>query len=49
MEEGVRLITLNRPAKRNAIDMDMYRTITQALYQADRDQAVQVRESVYVP
>jgi enoyl-CoA hydratase/carnithine racemase len=41
---GVRLITLNRPNKRNAIHMEMYSSIKQALEQADRDQTVQVQQ-----
>ncbi len=40
-EEGVLLITLNRPAKRNAIDMEMYGIISRTLRQADRDDDIQ--------
>ena len=39
---GVLLLTLNRPAKRNAIDMEMYAIINRTLRQADTDPNVQV-------
>jgi enoyl-CoA hydratase/carnithine racemase len=39
--EGVLVITLNRPAKRNAIDMEMYGMISRTLRQAERDDDIQ--------
>jgi enoyl-CoA hydratase/carnithine racemase len=39
--DGVLLITINRPAKRNAIDMEMYGMISRTLRQADRDDDIQ--------
>lgn len=41
-ENGVLTIRLNRPDKKNAITLDMYRTITAALQGAAGDEAVRV-------
>jgi enoyl-CoA hydratase/carnithine racemase len=38
--DGVRVITFNRPEMRNAFDSAMYREVTQALRDADRDESV---------
>ena len=38
--DGVRLIALNRPAVRNAFNTALYLEFTQALLEADRDEAV---------
>ncbi|MGL4811217.1 MAG: enoyl-CoA hydratase-related protein [Beijerinckiaceae bacterium] len=38
--DGVRMLTMDRPSKRNAIDRDMYGRLTQALRDADDDTAV---------
>jgi peroxisomal 3,2-trans-enoyl-CoA isomerase len=41
-ENGVLKITLNRPEKRNAIQMDMYKAITDKLMQANSDSSVRI-------
>ncbi len=41
-QDGVQIIRLNRPEKKNAITRDMYHGIAQALKQADNDDAIRV-------
>ncbi len=35
-EQGVRIIRFNRPDKRNALDLDMYKQLTEYLIQGKR-------------
>ncbi|WP_110457159.1 enoyl-CoA hydratase [Shewanella algidipiscicola] len=39
-EQGVRIITLNRPEKRNALNLDMYNQLTEYLIQGDSDNGI---------
>jgi enoyl-CoA hydratase/carnithine racemase len=39
-ENGVRLLTLNRPDQRNAFTIDLYRALTAALLEADTDPSI---------
>jgi len=41
-EEGVLILTLNRPDKKNALSDDMYRVLAEALEEAERDPATRV-------
>ena len=41
-QDGLLTLTFNRPDKRNALNTDMYRALTQALRQATQDDAVHV-------
>jgi Delta3-Delta2-enoyl-CoA isomerase len=43
-ENGVLTITLNRPEKRNALQMDMYKAITEKLTQANSDPSIRIVE-----
>ena len=40
--DGILRITLNRPAKKNAMTGDMYKSMADALWEAGRDEAVRV-------
>ncbi len=42
VEAGIQTITLNRPDKKNAITLDMYQSLTQALKRAKDDDAIKV-------
>lgn len=39
-EQGVRIITINRPEKRNALNLEMYTSLTEYLIQGDSDNAI---------
>ncbi|WP_028774874.1 enoyl-CoA hydratase-related protein [Shewanella waksmanii] len=39
-EQGVRIITINRPEKRNALDLEMYTALREYLIQGDADNAI---------
>lgn len=39
-EQGVRIITINRPDKRNALSLDMYSSLTEYLIQGESDNAI---------
>lgn len=39
-QQGVRVITLNRPEKRNALDLNMYRQLTTVLREGDTDDSI---------
>ncbi|RTR40670.1 enoyl-CoA hydratase [Shewanella canadensis] len=39
-EQGVRIITINRPDKRNALSLDMYTSLTEYLIQGESDNAI---------
>lgn len=39
-EQGVRIITLNRPEKRNALNLDMYNQLTEYLIQGESDNGI---------
>lgn len=39
-EQGVRIITINRPEKRNALSLEMYTSLTEYLIQGESDNAI---------
>ena len=39
-EQGVRIITINRPEKRNALSLEMYTNLTEYLIQGESDNAI---------
>lgn len=39
-EQGVRIITINRPEKRNALSLEMYTSLTEYLIQGETDNAI---------
>ncbi|AQS40180.1 Enoyl-CoA hydratase [Shewanella psychrophila] len=39
-EQGVRIITINRPDKRNALSLEMYTSLTEYLIQGESDNAI---------
>lgn len=40
--EGMRLLTMDRPERRNALDVATYRMLTEAIEESDRDESVRV-------
>lgn len=42
VEQGIQIIALNRPSKKNAITVDMYQMMTDALQRAELDETIKV-------
>lgn len=42
IEQGIQILSLNRPEKKNAITVDMYQTLSDALRRAEQDDTIKV-------